>query len=221
MIRRNSGKAFTLIELLVVIAIISLLVSILLPSLERAKDVARTAVCLSSLHQLGNLFAFYGMDHSDLIPGATRHPARGWHQDLQNAELTGDYRTDPLTVYGCPLHVKFEVGGVKRPWWNACSYGFNAYMIAGRAGGIWGTTSLRFSDVTYPSSFYILCDYYNPARGVEYVSGFEGPVWVLEYTRRHGAERQSTNVMFADARVESMTCDEFWSDGTGRYFNNR
>ena len=46
-------RGFTLIELLVVIAIISLLVSILIPSLKRAKELARRAVCASNLHQPG------------------------------------------------------------------------------------------------------------------------------------------------------------------------
>jgi len=56
---RRKAKAFTLIELLVVIAIISLLVSILLPSLNRAKELAKKAVCLSNLHHVSLSYAMY------------------------------------------------------------------------------------------------------------------------------------------------------------------
>ena len=45
-------SGFTLMELLVVIAIIALLVSILMPSLQAAKTLARTAVCQSNMHSL-------------------------------------------------------------------------------------------------------------------------------------------------------------------------
>lgn len=58
------SHAFTLIELLVVIAIISLLVSILLPSLTMAKELARRAVCSNNLHQMGVVMAMYTGDNS-------------------------------------------------------------------------------------------------------------------------------------------------------------
>ena len=59
---------FTLIELLVVIAIISLLVSILLPSLTQAKELAKRAVCMSNLHNIGLAIATYAEDFDEAVP---------------------------------------------------------------------------------------------------------------------------------------------------------
>lgn len=59
---------FTLIEVLVVVAILALLIAILLPSLQRAKEQAKTAVCLSNLHQMGFGFSTYASDHRQNLP---------------------------------------------------------------------------------------------------------------------------------------------------------
>jgi prepilin-type N-terminal cleavage/methylation domain-containing protein/prepilin-type processing-associated H-X9-DG protein len=56
-------RGFTLIELLVVIAIIALLMSILLPSLRRAKMQAKAAVCMSNLRQWAAVFLMYSNDN--------------------------------------------------------------------------------------------------------------------------------------------------------------
>jgi prepilin-type N-terminal cleavage/methylation domain-containing protein/prepilin-type processing-associated H-X9-DG protein len=57
-----SRSAFTLIELLVVIAIISLLVSILLPSLQKAKQLANRVHCLVRLRSIGSVYFLYQSD---------------------------------------------------------------------------------------------------------------------------------------------------------------
>ncbi|MFW6154302.1 MAG: pilus assembly FimT family protein [Planctomycetota bacterium] len=62
--RRNRG--FTLIELLVVVAIIALLVSILLPSLGRAKDLAMTIVCSSRHQGAFKGWAYYGNNYGGI-----------------------------------------------------------------------------------------------------------------------------------------------------------
>jgi len=59
----GKGKGFTLIELLVVIAVIALLIAILIPVLNLAREQAQRAVCLSNLRQLTLAWVLYADDH--------------------------------------------------------------------------------------------------------------------------------------------------------------
>lgn len=65
-IRPSPG--FTLIELLVVIAIISLLASILLPSLSRAKELTRRVVCATNLRNIGQAVSMYAIECKAVPP---------------------------------------------------------------------------------------------------------------------------------------------------------
>jgi prepilin-type N-terminal cleavage/methylation domain-containing protein len=66
--KRSKGKGFTLIELLVVVAIIALLVSILLPSLGRARELAKRAMCAGNLNSIGKAIIMYKAESKDMFP---------------------------------------------------------------------------------------------------------------------------------------------------------
>ena len=73
-------RAFTLIELLVVIAIIAILAALLMPSLRRAREMARVAHCLSNLRQIGLAAIQYATEHGHYAPYRTVHSRPAGHQ---------------------------------------------------------------------------------------------------------------------------------------------
>lgn len=72
--------AFTLIELLVVISIIALLVAILMPALNKAREQAKFVVCSSNMHQVVLGVAEYAVDNNGkLLPNTSRLRSGNWH----------------------------------------------------------------------------------------------------------------------------------------------
>lgn len=101
--RRSRG--FTLLELLIVIGILMLLISILMPTVSRARFQSQRLVCTANLHQWTAAAAHYASEHRGYLP---RHDTISTGGDLWDVDpgfvrmMTGAY-SFPRQALACPL----------------------------------------------------------------------------------------------------------------------
>jgi prepilin-type N-terminal cleavage/methylation domain-containing protein/prepilin-type processing-associated H-X9-DG protein len=112
------SKAFTLIELLVVIAIIAVLLGILMPGLQAAKERGRRLKCMNNLRQLGVATHMYANDARGAVPV---HPKVGdwlWDVPRRTANLLTDNGGKRMILYcpGVTLSVKDK--DIITKWWD-------------------------------------------------------------------------------------------------------
>jgi prepilin-type N-terminal cleavage/methylation domain-containing protein len=112
---RNHNRAFTLVELLVVIGIITVLIALLLPVLNSARERARRIMCASNLRQIGIALHIYANDNKGMyprtlyVPGMNPHAwqAGGSTFSSPNQVTAGLYRLvvcrlAPRALFFCP-----------------------------------------------------------------------------------------------------------------------
>jgi prepilin-type N-terminal cleavage/methylation domain-containing protein/prepilin-type processing-associated H-X9-DG protein len=140
-------KGFTLIELLIVIAIIAVLLSLLIPAVQRSKEQARAALCMTNMKQWAHATVLYTQKYNDKLwldayaddPQGNRQTLLGdWMEVLRPFYGTLDkIRTCPSAKKPCE-----DPGGERRGSVDTC-WGSPDDVTETSRGGYWGSYGLN------------------------------------------------------------------------------
>ncbi|MCH2205548.1 MAG: prepilin-type N-terminal cleavage/methylation domain-containing protein [Lentisphaerales bacterium] len=187
-------RHFTLIELLVVISIISVLISILMPSVIKAREVTRRAVCASNLSQVGKALQVYYDENDHVTPIGTWFNMFGRGNDT--SDVLNPYLGRVEKIASCPSDVGqhmtngnksdnlFETLGTSYQNQRRQAFGASQFMSDNDD----RITVMSFTD---PSEKLVTADY---------VWHYNRPI-VYPQNQWHSNTRR-LNVLFVDGHVE-------------------
>jgi len=229
---KMNRRAFTLIELLIVVAIIALLVSIMLPSLGSAKELARGTTCLTSVRLLQFANECYADDNAEsYAPGAANFLENRNRWFGSRSSGTGPFVAEdgPLSDYlpdrevrTCPSFAEYLTG-----FEAGCGgYGYNNSFVGQQrdkpgyalASDLSGNLRARFAK---PAETIAFTDAAMVMGGLIEYSFCESPQWPVYGTDTrpsiHFRHASRTNVVWLDGRVTSETLDFSNEVLTGQY----
>lgn len=224
MTRSRSGRpraAFTIIELLVVISIISLLIAMLLPALQSARQTAQSISCAAKVRQIGFAVLNYSYDHGDRcimnMPASPTYPTPyfNWHHLLaakgyMDTKWTGLGQDIPAKDFACPSEDITSIynraanppaGGEWAYQWNGTHYGINSHLsgvIQMLSGATRPPTTASIGNLKKPALTYLIADYTGHYHN--YIAYYTTANLAINLKRHAGV----ANIAHVDGHVESF-----------------
>lgn len=196
--------AFTLIELLVVVAVITILMAILLPSLQQARSSARTVACGSNLRQIGMALYIYANMHDDQLPNVDSGAgSSSWSYKVFGAARTLEHAVGGLLQ--CPDNpvIKWQqvsVGDTIGVAPKGIGYAWNQYIVdLGWSRG----PQRRLRSFEGPGGIMVVCDL-NFERAPGYAPPSQPGSAHISTPARASYRHNGTNLLFLDGHVEKL-----------------
>jgi prepilin-type processing-associated H-X9-DG protein/prepilin-type N-terminal cleavage/methylation domain-containing protein len=207
-----SKKQFTIIELLVVIAIIAILASMLLPALNKAREMAKKISCVNQMKQLGLGFNLYTDDHDGWLMGAPTGNGV-WNNDTWEEVLTAHYKELKPKLFVCPADNKQQTWTDKRSYAmsKGCTHFERPLKLVELKGKI-------------PSKWFMLVEYWGLNFGHNQSDACGINNWGapgMHVYRQPGMSHDGRihNYLMLDGHVQSIKEDDAWNARTEHWIS--